>query len=513
MKLRKEGISSLFFMGEREDSPDWLRSFQAPTRAVTTLSSDSEASADKNPTTDYILDDDENTASVKPSDKKTAKKRLKINDNIPSKRRKTEEDNEQGSKDDNDVKSEESLDKRTRTPAQDHSVWALSSDSEPDTDTAIREKGIQDEGVTASKVARKGKSPTKQLKLEQVKPKRKKKISSLVKIEESMKEEEERKDNEASTSKVVKKRKSSLKRLEVEDVESADYNQAKEPFKMEDNEVLGEVGDVDAVEEGLPEKHIESRVSSTTLALHLPEKVSRSKVLVECEGESIDLSGDMGAVGRVIIPDTSFGEPEMLLDLKGTIYRTAIVPSRTFCVVSIGQSEAKFICSSVLEQIEAIMNDFVQLKAQSNVYDAETMVEGTLEGFSFDSEDETDKVPKDVKADQTEGAEEQTGKKPKGKPEKKAGGTQKKGKAGGGKQPPKKRKPQATKKSRAKKGRDGNNISSHQLQKSFRTSQDNFMQHHNCLPLWIPVKITKNKLVGAAFQSQLKNEVSSPKKK
>ena len=29
-----------------------------------------------------------------------------------------------------------------------------------------------------------------------------------------------------------------------------------------------------------------------------------------------------------------------------------------------------------LDQIEAIMNDFIQLKPQSNVYEAETMVEG-----------------------------------------------------------------------------------------------------------------------------------------
>lgn len=28
------------------------------------------------------------------------------------------------------------------------------------------------------------------------------------------------------------------------------------------------------------------------------------------------------------------------------------------------------------DQIEAIMNDFIQLKPQSNVYEAETMVEG-----------------------------------------------------------------------------------------------------------------------------------------
>lgn len=41
------------------------------------------------------------------------------------------------------------------------------------------------------------------------------------------------------------------------------------------------------------------------------------QALVECEGESIDLSGDMGAVGRVIISETPSKESEMFLDLKG----------------------------------------------------------------------------------------------------------------------------------------------------------------------------------------------------
>lgn len=37
---------------------------------------------------------------------------------------------------------------------------------------------------------------------------------------------------------------------------------------------------------------------------------------MECEGESIDLSGDMGAVGRIVVPDNN-GNCEMYLDLKG----------------------------------------------------------------------------------------------------------------------------------------------------------------------------------------------------
>ncbi|KAJ0705604.1 putative DNA-binding protein BIN4 [Helianthus annuus] len=156
-------------------------------------------------------------------------------------------------------------------------------------------------------------------------------------------------------------------------------------------------------------------ISSSRLPLLLADKVQRSKVLVECEGESIDLSGDLGSVGRVVISDSPSGNQDMLLDLKGTIYKTTILPSRTFCVVSFGQSEAK---------IEAMMNDFIQLKPQSNVYEAETMVEGTLEGFSFDSEDEGDKHAAQRQTDENEGGEPQSNGKSKGKSET----TKKKGK-------------------------------------------------------------------------------------
>lgn len=38
---------------------------------------------------------------------------------------------------------------------------------------------------------------------------------------------------------------------------------------------------------------------------------------MECEGESIDLSGDLGVVGRVVISDSPSGDQDMLLDLKG----------------------------------------------------------------------------------------------------------------------------------------------------------------------------------------------------
>ncbi|KAL2226854.1 UNVERIFIED_CONTAM: DNA-binding protein BIN4 [Sesamum indicum] len=140
--------------------------------------------------------------------------------------------------------------------------------------------------------------------------------------------------------------------------------QSKDESEREENDV----------KEDSSRKHPGLQGSSSRLPLLLSEKVQRSKALVECEGDSIDLSGDVGSVGRI---------------------------------VSFGQSEAK---------IEAIMNDYIQLKPQSNVFEAETMVEGTLDGFPFDSEDENEKSI--AQADQHEAAEEQPDGKSKRKPDK-----------------------------------------------------------------------------------------------
>lgn len=152
----------------------------------------------------------------------------------------------------------------------------------------------------------------------------------------------------------------------------------------------------------------------------------------------------MGAVGRVVVSDTT---GDMYLDLKGTIYKSTIIPSRTFCVVNVGQTEAK---------IEAIMNDFIQLIPQSNVYEAETMVEGTLEGFTFESDDESNKNAKTAvkPADQSVGTEEETN--TKAKPKAKAKGEtvigKKRGRPSKEKQPPaKKARNSAPKKPKAKK--------------------------------------------------------------
>lgn len=120
----------------------------------------------------------------------------------------------------------------------------------------------------------------------------------------------------------------------------------------------------------------------STLPLVFGDKIHKSKVLLECEGDALDVSGDVGAVGRISLPANH--DNDFLLDLKGIIYKATIVPSNTFLVVNVGQSEAK---------VEAIMNDFVQLQPSSNIFETETMVEGTLDGFGFDSDDDRDHAP------------------------------------------------------------------------------------------------------------------------
>ncbi|KAJ6764634.1 DNA-BINDING PROTEIN BIN4 [Salix koriyanagi] len=280
----------------REDSPDWLRSFQTP---ALTLSSDSASSPKASPSSDdtvHSQSSKEGNDLVGPitavaSSNKTSKPKG------GAKKKKRKGDGDDGQ----DVEDGTFAKHTKESHASNHSVWALSSDSEscPDNSPArnSRKNKIEESGNDEKPVL---------LRSREVSP-----------VKEASK---------SKSPKISKGEGHSPKNGKIEN----DNLQSK-----------GNHGDAEITEEDTSEKHINAHVSTSRLPLVLSEKVQRSKALVECEGESIDLSGDMGAVGRVVIPDTPSGNSEMYLDLKGTIYRTTIVPSRTFCVVSFGQSEAK----------------------------------------------------------------------------------------------------------------------------------------------------------------------------
>ncbi|OMO97731.1 hypothetical protein COLO4_14399 [Corchorus olitorius] len=392
----------------REDSPDWLRSFQAPTSALT-LSSDSyNSSPNGSPLRKDKTDDEDTLLHSSSTLEKNNRNRDEVDQTPFKKKKKDVLKKSEGNGDDGDVATEETSKKRSKSHAANRSIWTLSSDSES--------------------------SPGHS-------PKREETISLT-------QESEEANDpvmtgrGEESPQKKTSKGKSPKKGLKVKGQTPKKEKNVKDEAKLAEND-----GNMETAEEEASEKHIEPHVSTSRLPLVLSEKVHRSKALIECEGDSVDLSGDLGAVGRIVISDSASENHDMLLDLKGTIYKTTIVPSRTFCIVSFGQSEAK---------IEAIMNDFIQLKPQFNVYEAETMVEGTLDGFTFDSEDELDKMPKtNHQTDQNEDiVGEMNGKaKGKGKADK-ASTSRKRGKPVGAKQQPAtkaRKKTAASKKSKAKK--------------------------------------------------------------
>ncbi|KAE8663289.1 DNA-binding protein BIN4 [Hibiscus syriacus] len=340
----------------REDSPDWLRSFQAPTSNVT-LSSDS--------------------------------------DSLPN-----------GSEEDGKVSMEEMSKKGLLSHTANNSIRTLSSDSE--SSPKRKEKGYlsQESGETSDLVltGRAEKSPRKKTS-KGISPKKRVKTGG-----QTPKREKNVKDDAKVTGHLCDKA-------------------TKVASHAMSDSLTENYGNVETAEEAALEKHIEPHASTSMLPLVLSEKA-----LVECEGDSIDLSGDMGAVGRIVVSGSASENHEVFLDLKGMCCLTALL--RFFGLqVSFGQTEAK---------IEAIMNDFIQLKPQSNVYEAETMVEGTLEGFSFDSEDEAEKMPKAI-PHQTEEIDGQMNGKSKGRAEKTSMASRKRGKPVGGKS-------QSAKKARKKTG-------------------------------------------------------------
>lgn len=399
-------------MGDREDSPDWLRAFQAP--AMITLSSESESPVDKKSLSDdedsvnlsKLFQKDKEAKSSQDGDGSQLPKMSEVNspiknekvDRTPTRKRKKENQSEkEGKGTDKAFTKRRALEKSFIDKEPSHSVCTLSSDSESPHD------------------------------------------GSSIKVEEVLDKElliHDAKATKKGENDVLSKQKSPKKKPKKEEQEKK--------IRLE-NQLNEEKEDMEAVEENVPEKQREPNLSSSRLPLVLPEKVQRTKALVECDGDTIDLSGDVGAVGRIIVSDGPSGDHEMLLDLKGTIYKTTILPSRTFCVVSFGPSEAK---------VEAVMNDFIQLKPQSNVFDAETMVEGTLDGFTFDSDEEAENLPRPAsQGDQNENVDDQTNGnvKAKAKTKKASAMEQKKGKKGA-KTPKKvKKKPQVQKKSKSKK--------------------------------------------------------------
>ncbi|XP_062218193.1 DNA-binding protein BIN4 [Phragmites australis] len=370
-------------MGEEEDDPDWLRAFQAPSTAPVMLSSGSDASPDASPTR-----------------------------TTPSR------EHGKGEKQDNSDHAGDRAD---------------AAQNKGKTPTASRRKNL------ASKKDAFGKheGPTTDEKQDNT-PRRLTPKKDLVTLSSGS---DASPGNSPSRAGETNPEEGSLNTAKRKDNQQAKSKKPKVAGPKADPDQTDNLENQEEVAEEDMQYKLTGNSVSQRLPLIFPDKVQRSKALIECDGDSIDLSGDIGAVGRIVVSNGPTGNQDLLLDLKGTIYKTTIVPSRTFCVVSVGQSEAK---------IEAIMNDFIQLEQQSNLFESETMMEGTLDGFTFDSDEEGDKLLEShaYQNNQNNDDGDQPKAKTKRKAEKPVGKGQKKAKIAG--KAPKKgaRKTQTTKRTR-----------------------------------------------------------------
>ncbi|KAL8148497.1 hypothetical protein AgCh_005749 [Apium graveolens] len=283
-----------------DDSPDWLRSFQTPTKSGFTLPSSSELSlsdSDQDNGKEIDLDEADDDDDDLPLQERyaSAEKKPPVRSTLDKKRKRENKSPTTGKKGVRRTSKQKTSKKSTKTDEPGNSVWMLLSDSESCPE--------------ASPVREHNDIHLKELSGQETSQYSDKKEGNVTILEETLKESSKQK---SPIKKKTEDQLSTKKKLD------------------DDDHVKGEnYDDMDVPEEVISAKPAGPYASSSILPLVLPEKVQRSKALVECEDESIDLSGDVGAVGRVVITDNQ----DMLLDLKGTIYKTTIVPSRTFCVV------------------------------------------------------------------------------------------------------------------------------------------------------------------------------------
>mmetsp|Transcript_28308 Transcript_28308/g.45873 ORF Transcript_28308/g.45873 Transcript_28308/m.45873 type:complete len:313 (+) Transcript_28308:61-999(+) len=137
-------------------------------------------------------------------------------------------------------------------------------------------------------------------------------------------------------------------------------------------------------EEDRKAKTAKSKAPAASLPLVLPNKINKNMLLVQCEDSRLDLSGDIGTVGRMKVDDEG-----LILDLKGYLYSADVVPCMgTVCLVSMSSSEAK---------IESTTRSFLQLNELSNMFDKESLIEGSMADALFEDFDDSGEVAAEEK--------------------------------------------------------------------------------------------------------------------
>lgn len=98
----------------------------------------------------------------------------------------------------------------------------------------------------------------------------------------------------------------------------------------------------------------------SALPLVVAPKLDDSLVLLQGAEKSLDLSGDVGAVGRTKVQDGV-----LFLDIKGVVYRTNLHSCNTVCVVSVNDDAAR---------VTSVLNEAVTLTSERNLFASDEIV-------------------------------------------------------------------------------------------------------------------------------------------
>jgi hypothetical protein len=123
-------------------------------------------------------------------------------------------------------------------------------------------------------------------------------------------------------------------------------------------------------------KMLSSAKSKTSLPLVAAPRLDENIVLVQAQSAAFDLSGDVGAVGRVKVDESG-----LFLDIKGVLYSCGLHAINTVCVVTVGDDEARITAS--LDEVLTLYEDGSALNGGG-----ETLVSGALDEDCADGGDD-----------------------------------------------------------------------------------------------------------------------------
>eukprot|EP00743_Colponemidia_sp_Colp-15_P006417 GILK01006906.1.p1 GENE.GILK01006906.1~~GILK01006906.1.p1 ORF type:complete len:234 (+),score=48.95 GILK01006906.1:36-704(+) len=165
---------------------------------------------------------------------------------------------------------------------------------------------------------------------------------------------------------------------------------------MEDVDLLQVVAAGEALEATDVAEKEEKKKMPSTVPLVLPSSIKQT-LLFEVDDGELDLSGDIGAVGRMKVSSS-----EIIFDIKGRMYEGHNAPCNSLLLVNIGPTEAK---------IESVINEYFHFDFSTAMLDSESLLHGVVDGFDLQDDDDDNVFNSQTDQGETNGAQKKTTKK------------------------------------------------------------------------------------------------------